>query len=103
MHKLILALALTAAAFPQATPNRTRPPRPQVALPNEQWVALFNGKDLTGWVSVGGEKWTVEDGTIHGVGVTKGYGYLKTEKDFKDFELAIRFKCEGDGNSRIFF
>ena len=71
MHKLILALAFTTAVFPQANPTRTRPPRPQVSLPNEQWVALFNGKDLTGWTPVGNEKWTVEDGTIHGVGVSK--------------------------------
>src|SRR5678815_6046239 len=34
--------------------------------PGEQWVRLFNGKDLTNWVEVGKEKWTVEDGTIHG-------------------------------------
>ena len=67
------------------------------------WVQLFNGKDLTGWVNVGEEKWTVEDGTIHGVGVTKGYGYLRTEKKYKDFELTLRFKCEGDGNSGVFF
>ena len=39
--------------------------------PGEQWVRLFNGKDLTNWVEVGKEKWTVEDGTIHGQGVTK--------------------------------
>jgi hypothetical protein len=98
MRKLLLFLTFAALAFAQA--NR-RPPR--VQLPNEQWEALFNGKDLSGWVSVGQEKWTVEDGTIHGVGMTKGYGYLKTEKNYKDFELALRFKCEGDGNSGVFF
>lgn len=102
MHKLILALAFTTAVFPQANPTRTRPPRPQVSLPNEQWVALFNGKDLTGWTPVGNEKWTVEDGTIHGVGVSKEYGYLRTAKDYKDFELTLRFKCEADGNSGVF-
>jgi hypothetical protein len=36
-------------------------------------------------VKVGGEQWTVEDGAIHGVGVTKGYGYLMTEKHYKRF------------------
>ncbi len=72
-------------------------------LPNEQWVKLFNGHDLTGWVEVGHEKWTVEDGTIHGQAVTRDYGYLKTENNYKDFELTLRFKCEGDGNSGVFF
>ena len=42
-------------------------PRNRAPLPNEQWVKLFNGKDLTGWVPVGHEKWTVEEGTIHGL------------------------------------
>ena len=52
---------------------------------------------------VGNEKWNVEDGTIHGQAVTKGYGYLQTEKNYKDFHLSLRFKCEGDGNSGVFF
>jgi hypothetical protein len=100
MRKTILILALAAAALAQQKPvNRAKAP----VLPNEQWVPLFNGKDLTGWVNVGGEKWTVEDGMIHGVGVTKGYGYLKTEKNYQDFELSLRFKCESDGNSGVFF
>jgi len=67
------------------------------------WESLFNGKDLAGWVKVGNEKWEVEDGTIHGEGVTKEYGYLRTEKKYKDFYLSIRFKCEAEGNSGIFF
>ncbi len=95
MRKLILVLALATMAAAQQKTKRV--------LPNEQWVPLFNGKDLTGWVNVGGEKWTVEDGVIHGVGLSKGYGYLKTEKNYQDFELSIRFKCESDGNSGIFF
>ena len=33
-------------------------------LPGEDWVQLFNGKDLTGWVEVGKEKWEVQDGVI---------------------------------------
>jgi len=67
-----------------------------------QWVALFNGKDLTGWKKIGEEKWVVENGAIYGEGVTEKYGYLITEKDYKDFELAIRFKCEADGNSGVY-
>jgi hypothetical protein len=72
-------------------------------LPNEQWVSLFNGKDLTGWKNVGNEKWTVEENTIHGQGVTPKYGYLMTEKDYKDFWLSLRYKCEGPGNSGVYF
>ena len=71
--------------------------------PDTGWVSLFNGKDLTGWVKVGEESWVVENGTIHGKGITKNYGYLRTEKKYRDFQLAIRFKCEADGNSGVFF
>jgi hypothetical protein len=93
MHKALLILSLAAfAAFPQARPS-----------PGALWEPLFNGKDLTGWVKVGNERWEVEDGAIHGQGITKEYGYLRTEKTYRDFELAIRFKCEADGNSGVFF
>jgi hypothetical protein len=73
------------------------------APPGEDWVSLFNGNDLAGWVKIGNEKWEVEDGTIHGLAVTKDYGYLRTEKNYKDFHLSLKFKCEADGNSGVFF
>lgn len=94
MRTLSLFL-VSAALFAQASQ------RPK--LPGEDWVPLFNGKDLSGWVEIGKEKWSVDNGTIHGVAVTKEYGYLQTEKSYKDFHLALRFKCEGNGNSGVFF
>lgn len=78
-------------------------PAQEPVAPGEDWVSLFNGKDLAGWVEVGNEKWGVEDGTIHGRGISKAYGYLMTEKKYKDFHFGIRFRCEGDGNSGVFF
>src|SRR5262249_18819221 len=70
--------------------------------PDVPWAPLFNGKDLTGWVEVGHEKWTVEDGTIHGQGTSAEYGYLRTAKTYRDFDLSLRFKCEADGNSGVY-
>lgn len=84
---MIMSLAATAWAQTVDTP----------------WVSLFNGKDLSGWVKVGKEKWEVDAGTIHGQGISGGYGYLRTEKKFKDFELAVRFRCDADINSGVFF
>jgi hypothetical protein len=72
-------------------------------LPGEDWVALFNGKDLNGWQEVGKEKWEVQEGVIRGRAVTKEYGYLQTSKPYKDFHLSLQFKCNGDGNSGVFF
>ena len=67
-----------------------------------KWVSLFNGNDLSGWREIGQEKWTVEDGAVYGMGVTDEYGYLATEKTYKDFHLFLRFKCEADGNSGVY-
>jgi len=75
----------------------------KVPLPGNDWISLFNGSDLTGWKKIGAESWTVEDGLIHGKGLTKAYGYLETDKDYKSFQLSLRFKCVGDGNSGVFF
>jgi hypothetical protein len=66
------------------------------------WVPLFNGKDLSGWKANGTERWVVEDGAILGESTTGKYGYLTTEKTYRDFELRVRFKCETDGNSGVF-
>ena len=67
-----------------------------------KWESLFNGRDLSGWKKVGKEKWIVEDGAIYGEGITDEYGYLATEKTYRNFDLALRFKCEASGNSGVF-
>lgn len=100
-HSLNRALvcALTCGLlFAALLPAQQRPKQP-----GERWVELFNGKDLSGWVPVGKEKWTVEDGAIHGQGITKEYGYLRTEKEYQNFHLFLRFKTEADGNSGVYF
>jgi hypothetical protein len=66
-------------------------------------INLFNGKDLNGWIVYGTEKWYVEDGLlISESGPDKEYGYLGTEKNYKNFELNLEFKQEADGNSGVF-
>ncbi|MDP7014991.1 MAG: DUF1080 domain-containing protein [Pirellulaceae bacterium] len=67
-----------------------------------QWESLFNGQDLSGWRKIGNEKWIVEDGVIYGEGVTEEYGYLATEKTYRDFDLRLRFKCDASGNSGVY-
>ena len=67
------------------------------------WGSLFNGKDLTGWKKNGEEKWIVEQGTILCESTANKYGYLTTEKNFRDFDLRLKFKGEAAGNSGVFF
>ena len=74
-----------------------------VAAPAKpDWVPLFNGKDLQGWKNNGDEKWVVEQGAILGESSANKYGYLTTEKTYRDFDLRLKFKGEADGNAGLF-
>lgn len=65
--------------------------------------SLFNGKDLTGWTIHGTEKWYVENGElVCESGPDKQYGYLSTNKAYKNFDLTLEFKQEANGNSGVF-
>ncbi len=67
-------------------------------------VKLFNGKDLTGWNIHGTERWYVKDGElVCESGPDKGYGYLSTAQQFKDFDFSVQFRQEANGNSGVFF
>ena len=75
-----------------------------VQAQSNQWIEMFNGKDLTGWKIHGTEKWYVSDGElISESGPDKQYGYLASEAIYKDFELVLHFKQEANGNSGVFF
>jgi hypothetical protein len=108
----LLALPLTAAV--EAADN----------TPPEGFVALFNGKDLTGWKGLVGnpvtrakmtpeqlalaqekadqrmrDHWRVEDGAL----VFDGKGdSLCTAKDYGDFELYVDWKILPKGDSGIY-
>jgi Domain of Unknown Function (DUF1080) len=66
------------------------------------WVSLFNGTDLNGWKKNGDEKWIVEQGTILCESTANKYGYLTTDKAYRDFILRLKFKGEAAGNSGVF-
>lgn len=72
--------------------------------------ALFNGKDLTGWVAEGVKEykdgdqlkpiWQVRDGLIHCDG--KGFGFLRfAEREFADFRLHLEYRMAPKCNSGI--
>ena len=66
---------------------------------------LFNGKNLNGWTVHGTEKWYVnkKGELVCESGPDKGYGYLKTNKLYKDFDLTVNFLQNANGNSGVFF
>jgi Domain of Unknown Function (DUF1080) len=74
-------------------------------------VAIFNGKDLTGWEPIGNaqnNKWVARDGELvndnpvvegqHGPGAAN----IKTTQKWQDFKLHIEVNCPEHGNSGIY-
>lgn len=95
------------------------------AEPPEGFVALFNGRDLSGWWGAKTEDpakwmalpagkleekktqslvdirqhWTVENGEL----VNDGHGlFLTSEKDFADFELRLEYKTVAKADSGVY-
>ena len=75
-----------------------------IATTSSAQKKIFNGKNLNGWTIHGTEKWYVEKGElICESGPDKQYGYLSTNKQYKNFILNVQFKQEANGNSGVFF
>ncbi len=121
----LLGLLLTTGLFAQnqskKTPESTEiwEPAPRVITAGEKptdapsdATILFDGKNLSEWVSVndgGAAKWTLKDGAVF---VLPKSGDIKTKKEFGDFQLHIEWRTpaevdpkvtgQGRGNSGIF-
>lgn len=64
------------------------------------WETLFNGKDLTGWVSVHEVSFVVTNSNLR---LVTGMGWLRTEKQYKDFVLEFEWRAlEPSYDSGIF-
>ena len=70
---------------------------------DDGFVALFDGKTLTGWKQLGGTaKYTVEDGTITGTAVPNTpNSFLCTKKHYGDFILELEFNVSPKLNSGV--
>src|SRR6266699_2722826 len=121
----VAELSVQTVCLAQPDPNwldhdRTRPLPPVVtpATPGTQENAgkapsdatvLFDGKDLSQWVSMEGKptKWITRDGYMECV---KGSGYIRTLQNFGDCQLHIEWAApvpphgegQGRGNSGVF-
>jgi len=107
------------------TPIAKLPNHPITQSPKKGFVALFNGKDLTGWKGLVGDPvkrsqmspdelvkeqvkadsimrahWKVEDGILMFDG--EGFHHMCTVKDYGDFEMLVDWKINKDGDSGIY-
>ena len=73
------------------------------ALAADEWIQIFNGKDLSGWKPRGNAKWTVVDGRLVGEQNNGKVGDLFTEKEYDNFELRFTYKVAWPANSGIWF
>ncbi|MEO0452525.1 MAG: DUF1080 domain-containing protein [Verrucomicrobiota bacterium] len=69
----------------------------------EEWIPLFNGKDLTGWTAEGAVDVQVSDGVIVGKQKTVKGGNLIHETDYDNFELRFSYKVDWPANSGVWF
>ena len=92
MIRPLLCLALILAAAPLHA--------------DEDFVELFNGKDLKGWKG-DAKVWSVEDGLLTGTSPAAKEDKLKAntfaiwDGEVGDFELIAEFRLAGDNNSGI--
>lgn len=118
LHRSFVLLVVSLIALPALSAA-------ELNVPPQGFVALFNGKDLTGWRGASTEDprkrlaldpaaraekdkasvvdihkhWTIDKGEL----VNDGTGlYLTTEKDFGDFELLIDYKTVAKADSGIY-
>ena len=68
----------------------------------QQWIDLFDGKSLAGWVNDLGQPvtkgWRVEEGLLHCPGRV---GSIYPEQEYGDFELEFEWKIAKGGNAGV--
>jgi hypothetical protein len=69
-------------------------------------IALFNGRDLTGWRLVKPEAqngWSVSEGLLlNRVEPGKHMGNLRTDQEFEDFNITLETRTQANSNSGIY-
>src|ERR1700712_1049114 len=98
MKKSYLLILLLITAFPCALLFAQ-------SKSKEQWISLFNGKDLKGWKQLNGKaKYEVKNGEIIGTTVlNEPNSFLATQKKYGDFIFEVDFKVDSTMNSGIQF
>jgi hypothetical protein len=77
-----------------------------LAIAQEKWQSLFDGKTLKGWQALPTSKppadgnWTVQNGAILCPGTTPGW--LASDASYSDFHLKLQFRGDARVNSGVF-
>lgn len=77
-----------------------------LAVAQDGWISLFNGKDFTGWkVNENPQTFTIQDGAIVSHGPRSHCFYVGPVKnhDFKDFELKVDVMTRKGANGGVYF
>lgn len=101
-YGIFAAIILMSSAVISSAQNTLTPKEKK-----EGWQLLFDGKTTKGWKSWKSDKvtdrWKVSNGELYlDKSVTNG-GDILTEKEYKDYELALEWKISACGNSGIMF
>lgn len=68
-----------------------------------EWQPLFNGRDLGGWVREANAGFQVEpDGTIYCTGEGNYPAWLRSEREYENFELEFEYRLGDYGEGGVF-
>lgn len=97
--------SIIAFALPQPEDDRQQSSRSKPPASKSDWIGLFDGSTLNGWVHMNGaHKFTVEDGAIVGRTVESSASmnsFLCSLQEFDDFELELETMIDRITNSGI--
>ncbi len=72
----------------------------QTKVPEPGFTSLFDGASLSGWEATGNvNAWAVENGEL--IVKPAGGGWLRTDKQYRDFDLRLDFYLPPKGNSGV--
>jgi hypothetical protein len=98
----VLTRGLDTLPWVGVRPPKWAPATPAAARAFGPEVALFNGRDLAGWMFQNNDQpggWVVADGVL--TNEKPGNNIISTES-FKDFSLSMEYKLEKDSNSGLY-
>lgn len=101
--RFAISLALIASLSPSIDVCSAAPEVKAGAERADGWLPIFDGKSFAGWdpeSSSPPDEWEARDGVLS-TGPAIG-GWLRTVKEYDDFELRLEFRLSPESNSGVF-